>query len=69
MSSENITKMTVENQIKLLLEELETKNSVIDVKDKKISSLESELSWLRKKIFGKMSEKNLPIDPNALTIP
>ena len=68
--------MTAENQIKLLLEEverlrkeLESKNSVIDVKDKKISSLESELSWLRKKIFGKMSEKNLPIDPNALTIP
>lgn len=35
----------------------------------KVASLEDQLYWLRKKMFGKMSEKNLPLDPAALIEP
>lgn len=35
----------------------------------KVASLEDQLYWLRKKMFGKMSEKNLPLDPDALVEP
>ena len=35
----------------------------------KVASLEDQLYWLRKKMFGKMSEKNLPLDPAALLEP
>lgn len=35
----------------------------------KVSSLEDQLYWLRKKMFGKMSEKNLPLDPSVLNEP
>ena len=35
----------------------------------KVASLEDQLYWLRKKMFGKMSEKNLPLDPAALGEP
>lgn len=30
------------------------------------ASLQANLEWFRKKLFGKMSEKHLPIDPTAL---
>ena len=29
----------------------------------KVASLVNQLYWLRKKILGEMSEKNLPLDP------
>lgn len=35
----------------------------------KVASLEDQLYWLRKKMFGKMSEKNLPLDPTTLSEP
>jgi len=35
----------------------------------KVASLEDQLYWLRKKLFGKMSEKNLPLDPAVLSEP
>lgn len=35
----------------------------------KVASLEDQLYWLRKKMFGKMSEKNLPLDPTVLSGP
>ena len=35
----------------------------------KVDSLEDQLYWLRKKMFGKMSEKNLPLDPTVLSEP
>ena len=35
----------------------------------KIANLEEQLCWLRKKIFGKMSEKHLPMDPSVLSEP
>lgn len=28
-----------------------------------VSSLENQLAWLRKKVFGSMSEKHLPLNP------
>ena len=31
-----------------------------------VSSLKSMMEWYRKKLFGKMSDKNLPLDPSAL---
>ena len=34
-----------------------------------VASLEDQLYWLRKKMFGKMSEKNLPLDPTVLSEP
>lgn len=40
-------------------------------KDMVTSSIkwEDQLYWLRKKMFGKMSEKNLPLDPTVLSEP
>lgn len=35
----------------------------------KVASLEDQLYWLRKKMFGKMSEKNLLLDPAVLSEP
>lgn len=35
----------------------------------KVASLEDQLYWLRKKMFGAMSEKNLPLDPTVLSEP
>lgn len=35
----------------------------------KVASLEDQLYWMRKKMFGKMSEKNLPLDPAVLGEP
>lgn len=43
---------------KLTAEKVELENAV--------SSLQSMMDWYRKKLFGKMSEKNLPLDPSAL---
>lgn len=43
---------------KLVAEKVELENTV--------SSLKSMMDWFRKKLFGKMSEKNLPLDPSVL---
>ena len=43
---------------KLSAEKVELENAV--------SSLKSMMEWYRKKLFGKMSEKNLPLDPSEL---
>ncbi len=53
--------MTLEERVKQLEAELAKR-------DEKIASLENQLLWLRKKIFGKMSEKHLPLDPNQLSL-
>lgn len=45
---------------------IETLDGKVVTLDNKVRSLENELYWLRKKVFGKMSEKNLPLDPNVL---
>ena len=43
---------------KLTAEKAELENTV--------SSLKSMMAWFRKKLFGSMSEKNLPLDPSVL---
>ena len=35
----------------------------LEKRDSMIATLESQLDWLRKKVFGKMSEKRLPENP------
>ena len=35
----------------------------------KATSVEDQFYWLRKKMFGKMSEKNPPLDPTVLCEP
>lgn len=52
---------------------MQTAEDIIAQKDARIkeleamvSSLERQLSWLQKRLFGKMSEKNLSLDPMAL---
>lgn len=33
-----------------------------------VASLENQLAWLRKKVFGRMSEKHLPLNPDELQL-
>ena len=47
-------------------EEIESLGNRVTTLDRKVRSLEDQLYWLRKKMFGKMSEKHLPLDSNAL---
>lgn len=60
--------MFMEEQIKKLMEENERLRKENDVLSGKVASLEQTLYWLRKKMFGRMSEKNLPLDPNQLSL-
>ncbi len=88
--------MTVEEQLKAALREVEHLREVVAGKDEKIASLDAtatsraatitaqtasisrldaavrdlqdQLAWLRKKVFGKMSEKHLPLDPAQLSL-
>lgn len=45
------------------------KERAIAQKEDQILRLENELLWLRKKVFGRMSEKRLSLDPSALDEP
>ena len=60
--------MQLEAENARLKESLAKSSEVIVEKDEKIASLENQLYWLRKKVFGKMSEKHLPIDPAQLSL-
>lgn len=55
--------MTSEQQI------IASQAAEIEQLQSKVASLERQLFWLRKKLFGKMSEKNLPLDPSVLSEP
>jgi transposase len=49
---------------------IESKDCIIESKERQIASLSRELDWLRKKVFGKMTEKrHLPLDPSVLNEP
>lgn len=50
-----------DSQAQALLEENERLKSLV-------ANLESQLAWLRKKVFGSMSEKHLPLDPAQLQL-
>lgn len=58
--------MLTEEQEKALLEEIEKLRQDKAALISRVSSLEQSLYWLRKKVFGRMSEKSLPLDPNQL---
>ena len=58
--------MLTEEQEKALLEEIDKLRQDKAALISRVSSLEQSLYWLRKKVFGRMSEKSLPLDPNQL---
>lgn len=65
--------MTVEEQLKTAMDEVTRLREMVALKDERITSLDAtvkglqdQLAWLRKKVFGKMSEKCLPLDPSQL---
>ena len=60
--------MFTEEQIKAIIQENERLRKENDVLSGKVASLEQSLYWLRKKMFGRMSEKKLPLDPNQLSL-
>lgn len=60
--------MQLEAENARLKESLAKSSEVIVKKDEKIASLENQLYWLRKKVFGQMSEKALPVDPSQLSL-
>lgn len=60
--------MLTEEQEKALLEEIERLRQDKAELISRVSSLEQSLYWLRKKIFDRMSEKSLPLDPNQLLL-
>ena len=60
--------MFTEEQIKAIIQENERLRKENDALSGKMASLEQSLYWLRKKMFGRMSEKNLPLDPNQLSL-
>ncbi len=60
--------MTVEEQLAAALAEVENLRMTIAEKDCIIRDLQNKLLWLRKKVFGQMSEKALPADPAQLSL-
>ena len=47
---------------------LSLKDAEISQKNAEIKKLGDTLLWLRRKVFGKMSEKNMPLDPDQLLL-
>ena len=60
--------MTVEDQLSAALAEVENLRMTITEKDCMIQDLQNKFLWLRKKVFGRMSEKSLPVDPAQLSL-
>ena len=58
--------MLTEEQGKTLLEGIEKLRQDKAALISRVSSLEQSLYRLRKKVFGRMSKKSLPLDPNRL---
>lgn len=48
--------------------EISHKDALLSLKDAEIKKLSDTLLWLRRKVFGKMSEKNLPLYPDQLLL-
>lgn len=51
-----------------VLEKFSAQMDKISALESEVASLKDQLYWLRKKMFGKMSEKSLPIDPMQLNL-
>lgn len=58
--------MSIKEQEKALLEEIKELRHDEAALISMVSSLEHPLYWLRKKVFGRMGEKDPPLDPNQL---
>ncbi len=56
----------LQKQVLELQKNLLEQNALLANKDARIASLENSLEWFRKQIFGKKSEKHLPVNPDAL---
>ena len=59
---------TKEQLLKMLSErdaDLEKRDVIIEESKAKIAKLEDMVAWLQRKVFGKMSEKFIPEDPNV----
>ncbi|MBO7417128.1 MAG: IS66 family transposase [Bacteroidaceae bacterium] len=54
--------------MKAALEKLSVQMEKNSALEDEVASLKDQLYWLRKKVFGKMSEKNLPVDPRQLNL-
>lgn len=59
---------SLNSQRESLTSEVSSLNSEVSSLNAEISSLKDQLAWLRKKVFGKMSEKNIPLDPAQLLL-
>lgn len=55
-------------QMMSVLQKLSDEADKISALENEVASLKNQLYWLRKKVFGKMSEKNLPLDPAQLNL-
>ena len=55
--------MTEQEEAKM--RKLEDENKRLSAK---VASLMDALAWLRKRVYGQMSEKHLPVDPNQLNL-
>lgn len=55
-------------QMMSVLQKLSDEADKISALENEVASLKDQLYWLRKKVFGKMSEKNLPLDPAQLNL-
>lgn len=55
-------------KIQSVLEKLSAQVDKISALESEVASLKDQLYWLRKKVFGQMSEKNLPVDPMQLNL-
>ena len=51
-----------------VLEKFSAQMDKISALESEVASLKDQLYWLRKKMFGQMSEKNLPVDPMQLNL-
>ena len=60
--------MLTEQQIQALIQEVEQLRKEKAELVSENQSLQNTILWLRKKIFGKMSEKHLPVDPSQLLL-
>ena len=56
--------MTKEYTKEQLLKMLSEKDVDLEKRDAKIAKLEDMIAWLKRKVFGKMTEKFIPEDPN-----
>jgi transposase len=66
----DLRKVVAEKDEKITFQDTTITSQVASIAklDAIIKNLENQLSWLRRKVFGKMSEKKLPLDPAQLSL-